>query len=454
MTLYGALGKSKNLSDLADVGAARAVLGIAASVSPNSNQFYVDSGHSRASDTANAGTTGTPFATIDYAVGQMTASNGDIMWVLPGHAEEITAAAGLALDVIGITIVFLGEGAARAKVTFTTDAGADMDVDAEGVTLINPRFVSGIDALTGPVDVNAANFTIINGLYEDAAGFAVTDCIVADANADDMLIDGWEYRVSTTGTQKQSHIQIAAATRPVLRNIHITGDFATGNIENGTAWVDATLEDIFLDNADTAPTVAILLQATSSGQMKNVNLRVASGDIYMTAANDMQFYDCNGVSVDAGGGMPLGSGGHGLRTIVKVDAAILTGDDPLFTITGGSIHVVSIVGTVTTVIGGATNAHLNCAVTTPAADISMSTAVAIGSDGEGEVYTFVGPTGVLTPSTVGLALMDYGSVTVTPTQWVVPIGTIEFSNSGAQTGAVTFVMTYYDNPLATVEVAA
>ena len=357
----------------------------------------------------NKGTFDSPFATIDFAVGQCTANRGDIILV---------------------------------------------NVGAEGITLVNPRFVAGIDALTGPIDVNAADFKMYNVLVEDAAGIAAVDWYVADANADDLLIDGWEYRVSTTGTQKQSNIQIAAATRPILRNIRITGDFATGNIENGTAWVYATLEDIFLDNADTAPTVALLLQATSSGQMKNVNLRVASGSIYITANNDMQFYDCGGVSVDAGGGMPLGSGGHGIRTITKTDAAILTGDDPLFTITGGSIHVVSIVGTVTTVIGGVSTAHLNCAVTAPSADVSMSTAVAINSAAEGVVLTFVGPTGILTPGSAGLVLMDYGSTTLTPTQWVVPIGTIEFSNSAARTGAVTFTMTYYDNPEATVEVAA
>ncbi len=418
------------------------------------NRFYVDSGAVNASDGNNGLRPGTPFATADAAVGACTALNGDFIYLMPGHVETVTAAGGLTLDIAGITIVFLGEGASRAQVTFTTAVGSDMDVGAEGITLYNPRFVAGIDALTGPIDVNAADFKMFNALVEDAAGIATTDWLVADANADDLLIDGWEYRVSTTGTQKQSNIQIAGATRPVLRNIRITGDFATGNIENGTAWIDATLENIFLDNVDTAPTVAMLLQATSSGQMKNVNLRVASGSIYMTADNNMQFFDSAGVSVDAGGGMPLGSGGHGIRTITKTDAAILTGDDELFTITGGSIHVVSIVGTVTTVIGGASNAHLNCAVTAPAADVSMSTAVAIGSDAEGEVYTFLGPTGILTPGTAGLVLMDYGSTTLTPTQWVVPIGTIEFSNSAAQTGAVTFTMTYYDNPEATVEVAA
>lgn len=37
-----------------------------------------------------------PFATIDYAVGQATASNGDVIYVMPYHAETVSAAGGAA----------------------------------------------------------------------------------------------------------------------------------------------------------------------------------------------------------------------------------------------------------------------------------------------------------------------------------------------------------------------
>ena len=46
-----------------------------------------------------------PYATIDYAIGQCTASAGDVIIVFPGHTETITAAAGIALDVAGVSIV-------------------------------------------------------------------------------------------------------------------------------------------------------------------------------------------------------------------------------------------------------------------------------------------------------------------------------------------------------------
>lgn len=287
--------------------------------------FWVDSG---AGSNGNKGTFDRPFSTIDYAVGQCTANNGDIIFAKPGHTETVTAAAGLDLDVAGITIVFMGNDNDRARVNFTTVVGADMDVDAADITLINPRFTAGIDALTGPIDVNAARFTIVNGLWEDGTTINTTDAIVADANADDMKIIGWEFRDGdAAGTQKQSHIQIAAATRPVLKDIQITGDFATGPIENGTAWIDALLENVNIDNANASPTVAVLLQATSSGSMRNCTFRVASGTTYVTANNDMQFYECYGTGTDATAAEKVGTALAGdLEGIIgNVDTAAATG---------------------------------------------------------------------------------------------------------------------------------
>lgn len=249
-----------------------------------------------------------PFDSIDYAVGQCTANQGDVILVLPGHVEAVAAAADLDLDVAGITIIFLGHGNARGQIQFGTDVGADMDVDAADITMINPRFVAAIDALTGPIDVNAARFKIIDGTCEDATDINTTDWVVADANADDIDIDGLTFIDGNAGgTQKQSFIQVAGATRPKLKRIRATGDFGTGIIENGTAWTDALLDDIVIDNTAAGPVVGILLQATSSGSARNVNVRVASGTTYVTANNDLQWFNCWGVGDDAAAADAIGT---------------------------------------------------------------------------------------------------------------------------------------------------
>jgi len=277
-------------------------------VQTTGNVFFVDSGAANGSDVPGHGRRKErPFATLDYAVGRCTANNGDVIYVMPGHVESVIAAGGLTLDVAGITIVFLGNGDDRATISFGTAVGADMEVDAAGVTLINPRFEAAIDALTGPIDVDAADFTIIGGEWYDGTTIDTTDCIVADANADRMKIYGWTYHVGDgAGTQKQSQIQVAAATDVELVGLRIAGDFGTGVVENGTAWVNALLDDCILENQSVTPTVAILLQATSSGTMRDVQLRIASGVTYLTAGNDMQFFNVSGVGTDAGAGTQIG----------------------------------------------------------------------------------------------------------------------------------------------------
>lgn len=264
------------------------------------NVFHVDSGHTNASNNNNGKNPNHPLASIDTAVGLCTANNGDQIWVYPGHAETVSAAAGLDLDIAGITIVFLGNGNDRGTISFGTVPGADMDVDAADITLINPRFVAGVDALTGPIDVNSARFKMYGATWHDATTINTTDCVVADANADNMVIDGFEFiDGDAAGTQKQSFIQVAGATGVVIKNVKCTGDFGTGIIENGTAWIDALLENLVLDNASASPTVCILLQGTSSGWVRNSSLRVASGSTGYTAANDMQFDNVGVTGTDA-----------------------------------------------------------------------------------------------------------------------------------------------------------
>lgn len=41
---------------------------------------------------------------MDYANGRCTANNGDVVFVQAGHTETVTAAAGLDLDVAGVTL--------------------------------------------------------------------------------------------------------------------------------------------------------------------------------------------------------------------------------------------------------------------------------------------------------------------------------------------------------------
>ena len=122
--------------------------------------WFVDSGHAYASDSAGFGRTpDAPFATIDYAVGMCTASQGDVIYVMPGHAEVVSAAGDLDLDVIGISVVGLGNGSLQPTVTLDTADTADVDVDAADITVENIHFRANFADIVAAIDVNADDFT-------------------------------------------------------------------------------------------------------------------------------------------------------------------------------------------------------------------------------------------------------------------------------------------------------
>jgi len=272
--------------------------------------FWVDNGDPIASDTPSNGTFEQPFDTINYASTRCTASNGDQIFVKAGHDEAVSAIAGLSLAKAGVTVWFLGEGADKAKVTFSGVAGADMDIDAASITLVNPKFVAALDALTGPIDVNAADFTIINGEYHDGTTIDTTDCIVVTSAAIRLKIHGWKYyKGNEAGTAKQSGIQLNGVDDAELFDIDIFGAFDEGNIECLTdEWLNMRMKNVTLVNTDTDPSPCIVGDANMTGVAENVKCRVASGTTYVSNVGKMSWgADCEGFSTDGYGGEPIGT---------------------------------------------------------------------------------------------------------------------------------------------------
>lgn len=229
--------------------------------------FFVDSTNTASSDTAGYGKSpDAPFATLDYAVGRCTASKGDTIYAMPGHVETVTAAAGLALDVAGIRIIGLGKGSNRCKINFTTVVGADMNVDAANITMKNILFTGGIDALTGPIDVNAADFSLIDCEYRDVTGQA-TDVIVSDENADRLLIDGY-FHNGAAAAGANSAIVLNGSDNPVIKNFKIIGNFAVGAIDCRTAAVvDLDIHDGYIWTKNAADICIVDTITTSTGKI-------------------------------------------------------------------------------------------------------------------------------------------------------------------------------------------
>ena len=160
------------------------------------NVYYVDSATGSDSD---LGTTlASALATIDAAVGKCTDNNGDVIYVVQGHAytidNETTDA--IDLDVAGITIVCLGYGTDASELLYDTTTD-ELVFDADNVVLYNIRLLAGVSVVINAIEVKdgADNCAIINCVLPEptTAEWEFIRGIVI-VTADDLLILNCEQR--------------------------------------------------------------------------------------------------------------------------------------------------------------------------------------------------------------------------------------------------------------------
>ena len=221
------------------------------------------------------------YGTIDAAMSACVDARGDVIYVLPGHTETITAAAGIVCDKAGVRIQGMGEGAHRPTITFSTSTAADINIDAAHVTIDNVIFnLTGIDALVAPIDVNAANFTLSNSLVITASASAqATLGILTDANASRMKLFNNEF-LGTTDAGTAAAVRIVGGNEHVIKGNRFYGAYTTtlGAIDNATtACLRVQVTENYIQNATASSTVAMTFQAGSTGVIANNRMQILSG---------------------------------------------------------------------------------------------------------------------------------------------------------------------------------
>lgn len=217
-------------------------------------------GGQRSGSDGNKGTFDSPFATLDYAVGQCTANRGDIIFMKPGHAEAISTATALALDVAGIAIVGLGIGSNRPTLTLDTATTATIGVSAANISITNvivsANFADIVSAFTlttakycaldkVAIQATATNMNFLhvidtNATTDDAKGLTVVNCSWFEPDAATLafaLVDGsnaeWNISdnviVNGNATQDTAAMftcatgKILTQARILRNNVQVTG---------------------------------------------------------------------------------------------------------------------------------------------------------------------------------------------------------------------------------------
>lgn len=151
---------------------------------------FVDSGYTGGSVT---GSFDRPYTTLEAALngGKVKASNGDIIYLKPGHAESVASATAINLDLAGVSIIGLGVGTQRPTFTFTTATTSTIPVTAADILIANVVFSANFDSVAAVFTLTAAaNFTLRACEFKDASVTNVSFVNIVDTSTTDNAADG------------------------------------------------------------------------------------------------------------------------------------------------------------------------------------------------------------------------------------------------------------------------
>lgn len=409
-----------------------------------------------------------PCATLNYANGLATGDHKDVIYLMPHHAETIsTAALSPTLTKIGLKVIGLGQGHDRPTFTFTHVNG-NVVVAAVDVWLENIIFVAGIDNVVELLDIDFCDCTVKDCEFRSDVNFQATTAIDINgggANAADRP-HIWHNKFQSMDAGAVNAIEIGAVQDGVwIEDNWISGDYSDAAISSGSILTNANISRNYIRNTN-AGDWAIELTGAASGVCNDNRLATDAvataldpGSLMCNGNLWVGGIDRDGVQIPTVGNVgdvvldePLA--GHLTQNTLggaaascemcceKSDGAVLNGADPLFTIAGGPIEILSITGIVTTLIVGAANASLQLVTTTPAATVDLNAApVAIDDDAAGTSYRSINTTGVFTPVTAGFVLKA-NAFAALDTTYLAPIGTLQCLCSAARVGVIKWYLRY------------
>lgn len=371
--------------------------------------------------------------TLDTAVNRCSANNNDIILVASNHNENLSGADAVDIDTAGVSVIGIGQGAARPMFDFD-DAAAEIVIGAANVVVENLQFKPGVTLVLKAIDVEVAgdyavikNCSIIEG--EAAGTDEFVDGIIVGTTATNVTVDGCS--MVGTGTEMNSFINMEAATIADLtvKNCYVYGALLEAPIYGAaTVPTNVTIANNNFENTSTGQ-LCIEFTGNATGTITD-NLLIS--DVYGSIL-DPGLAICSGNKQSVNGGastedIPLVKGKSYSR-------AMLTGDtnatDNLFDVTGGQIIITSCVAKCTVAVGGATVMKIFIDAD-DTFDYDVTTSVDIDTVDAGGLLTFTAAAGesVLAVQAVG----GSGSMGV-PIQWWIEEGMMTSTlDSGGSTG--------------------
>lgn len=229
-----------------------------------------------------------PFATLNYAMTQATASQGDRIYLMPGHIETSTAAGGIALSTAGVAVFGLGTGRLRPTIKFSTSANASVAVTAANIYLGNVVVdCTGFAAVANPINVTATDFTVdsCEFIVNNATNQAV--CAIQTSAAGSRLTVQNSYFRGTSDAGVTAALIIVGGDGHVIQNNRFIGGYSAGvgAIQNvTTACTNTIVWGNTINNLTASSTKAMVFVAASTGQISENLMQILSGTAPITGA--------------------------------------------------------------------------------------------------------------------------------------------------------------------------
>lgn len=225
-----------------------------------------------------------PFSTISYAISQCAAGRGDYIIVREGHTATISGAAGIALNVSGVTLIGQGRGSNRPTINFTATSST-FTMSAANCAIHNILFTGGIDAIVSMIVVSAADCVIDGCELRDVTG-QMTLGILTTAGADRLKILNHKHKGDTiAGTN--SAIALVGGDNIEITLDNVDGNFTVGGIDcKTTATTNLYVHDVGRFYTRNSADIFLIDTVTgSTGQIgPNINLRLTDNAANITEA--------------------------------------------------------------------------------------------------------------------------------------------------------------------------
>jgi hypothetical protein len=278
--------KNHNIADDANIAAHK--INVAGLPAPTGKTFYVGTDGDAAYESLVAKVPADNLVqTLDDALSLCVANRGDVIYILPGHAESEAEVDGAiaTMDVAGVSVIGLGEGSLIPTFSLGDD-GATFSLTAANCLLKNIMIKSTVANVAVGLTVGAAaDGSIIDGVLfrDDGAAKELLVGISVTAACDNLTIQNCDFR-TTAAAGSANAIKAAAVTDLHVINNFAYGKFSTGAMLTTGVLTRAKIIGNSLVNAEAA--IGIALSGTTSTGLLAKNFLAGTTSIAAALTGD------------------------------------------------------------------------------------------------------------------------------------------------------------------------